>query len=455
MSGRILVVDDIEANRRLLEAKLETQYFDVLEAPDGKTAIKIAKEEQPDIILLDVMMPGLSGFEVCEILKADAATAHIPVVMVTALNDMENRIRGLECGAEDFLTKPVDDFALMSRVTALLRYNSVATELRQRQAKGLRDGTVDALEQTDIDGPARIFIVDDNPRSSQRIARLLKNSDHHVMTLEEAQGLGDLSSRGVDILIISLDSSSYDALKLVAHFKMSEATRGISIIIVCDELDRKRASRGLELGASDIILKPVDSQELLARVRTQTRRQRYLELLRKRVDRGLELSVIDQLTGLYNRRYMAQQMHSLMKRAVTGGTPLSVMMADIDHFKHVNDTYGHEAGDDVLRELANRFNANVRPIDIICRPGGEEFLIIMPDTPGDLARAAAERIRLSVASEPFAINENSMTIPVTLSAGISTITGPEDTVSDILRRADTALYQAKQAGRNRVETLAA
>lgn len=455
MSARILVVDDIEANRRLLQAKLEAQYFDVLLAENGVEALAVAENDAPEIILLDVMMPGMDGYEVCSRLKSNPITAHIPVVMVTALTDSEDRIRGLAAGAEDFLTKPVDDFALMSRINALLRYNAVASELRQRQASGLRAGAVEEIDEEELNRPARVFVIDDNPRASARIASMLREGGHSAATLLEAGTMSDLSGQGVDILMLSLSAQSYDPLKLVAHFKMNTATRAISVIIVCDADDKETASKGLELGASDVIVSPVDRQELLARIRTQVRRYRYIEILRERVDRGLELSVIDQLTGLYNRRYMMSQLQQLMQRSVMGGQPVSVMMADIDHFKVVNDTHGHEAGDDVLREIADRLRENVRPMDVVCRPGGEEFLIIMPDTPGDMACAAAERIRRAVASEPFIVAGGGKGLDVTLSAGVATIDGANDTISDFVKRADTALYQAKTAGRNRVESVAA
>jgi two-component system cell cycle response regulator len=152
---------------------------------------------------------------------------------------------------------------------------------------------------------------------------------------------------------------------------------------------------------------------------------------------------------------MNSQLQQLMQRSIMGGKPVSVMMADIDHFKIVNDTHGHEAGDDVLRQLSDRFRENVRPMDVVCRPGGEEFLIIMPDTSGDLACAAAERIRRAVATQPFMVDGGKMALDITLSAGVSTISGPNDTIAEIVKRADTALYQAKQGGRNRVESIAA
>jgi two-component system cell cycle response regulator len=455
MSARILVVDDIEANRRLLQAKLEAQYHSVLLASSGPQAIEIANAHDPEIILLDVMMPGMDGYEVCRRLKANPATSHIPVVMVTALSDAEDRVRGLDAGAEDFLTKPVDDFLLNSRVSTLMRYNAVTSELRKREASGLKTGAVEAALADEATVSARVFLIDDNPRSSSRIAGMLREQGHRVMTLLESGSMGDLAKERTDVLLISLLSTSFDPLKLCAHFKTSEVTRAVSILLICDPLERAKAVKGLEIGASDVIMAPIDKQELLARVRTQTRRTRYVEILRERVDRGLELSVIDQLTGLYNRRYMNNQLQQFMHRAVIGNKPLSVMMLDIDHFKHINDTYGHQAGDEVLQEIAERLRQNVRPMDVVCRPGGEEFLVILPDTSGDLACAAAERVRRAVAAGTFSVLGDSRQVSVTISAGVSSLNGVDDTMAELMGRADSALYQAKSAGRNRVESIAA
>ncbi len=455
MSARILIVDDIEANRRLLQAKLEAQYHTVMTASNGFDAITIARESQPEIILLDVMMPGMDGYEVCRQLKRDPVTSHIPVVMVTALNDTEDRVKGLDAGAEDFLTKPIDDFMLNSRVGALMRYNTVASELRQREQNGLRAGAVEGVPHELLDKPATVFVVDDNPRTSARIATMLRDAGNLVSTLLEAGDLGKIGKERVDVLLLSLMTAKFDPLKLCAQFKSNELTRAISILLIVDPDERVRALKGLEVGASDVIFTPVDRQELVARIRTQARRTRYIDILRQRVDRGLELSVIDQLTGLHNRRYMTNQLQPLMQRAVIGGRPLSLMLTDIDHFKAVNDNYGHVTGDEVLQELAIRLRENVRPTDLVCRTGGEEFAVIMPDTPGDLAAAAAERIRQSVASTSFVVAGGRILLNVTISAGVASLSGPEDTIADLFKRADDALYAAKSAGRNRVECIAA
>ncbi|MCI4645637.1 MAG: PleD family two-component system response regulator [Hyphomonadaceae bacterium] len=454
MSARILVADDIEANRRVLQGKLESHFHVVLEAANGLDAIKVAENERPEIILLDVMMPGIDGYETCKRLKSNPDTSHIPVVMVTALSDSEDRVRGLEAGAEDFITKPVDDFQLNSRIEALRRYNSVAHELRLRQGRGASALEFEDQEQEDLKRSVRILVMDTHPRRSKRLVDMLRKAGHEVSSYLDAAGESALSNAGVDLILLPLSDQGFDPLKICTHFRMSEMTRPISIIVACEPHETHIAARALAYGASDVIQMPIEPQELLARVRTQTRRTRYIEIMRKRVDRGLELSVIDQLTGLYNRRYMMNQLHQLMKRALIGGKPLSVIALDIDHFKHVNDTYGHAAGDAVLQEIAERLQANVRPVDMVCRPGGEEFVAILPDTEGDRAAAAAERVRRAVAGAVFTL-PNGEAIDVTLSAGVAILAGMDDTPSALLSRGDKALYLAKNQGRNRVCSVAA
>lgn len=456
MSARLLIVDDILANRRLMQAKLEAKYYTVLLAENGQTALDMALEEQPDIILLDVMMPGMDGYEVCRRLKADPQTAHIPVVMLTALNETADRVRGLESGADDFLTKPVDDFSLMARIGALIRYNAVAVELRKREANGMRAGALSDDEFQALERGANILLIDSSATAINSIRTPLQQAGHRVMTLDEAGAAAGGATGNLDIVLLGLSHQKFDPLRLCAHFRTTDATRALSIIVMANNSDRELAAQALELGASDIIQTPIVPEELLARVTTQTKRRRYVDILRRRVDRGLELSVVDQLTGLYNRRYMTNQLALWMKRAATGSQPLSVIAADIDHFKQVNDKHGHNAGDRVLVQFAERIKANVRPKDIVCRPGGEEFLVIMPETTGELAGKAAERIRRAIAAEPFELDEiNGPLLGVTVSAGVAAYSGEEDTVSEMLRRADAALYRAKTSGRNRVTNIAA
>ncbi len=449
MSARILVVDDIEANVRLLEAKLTAEYYDVSHAYDGVTALAMAAEQRPDIILLDVMMPGMDGFAVCRRLKDDPATRHIPVVLVTALDGRADRIAGLEAGADDFLTKPIDDALLMARVRSLTRLKLVIDELRQREASGRRIGVIAGAAARLGGTGGRVLIVDDNERQAQRLIDDL-TIDHRPVwerELDKAQ----VTSRGpVDLVIVNATARSFDGLRFAAGLRSDEATRHIPVITVVDPDDRARLVKALEIGVNDILTKPIDPQELAARARTQIKRKRYTDFLRDNLDHSLELAVTDQLTGLHNRRYMVGQLGALVTRAVRGGEPVAAMMIDIDHFKQINDTFGHDVGDEVLREFAVRLASNVRAIDLPCRYGGEEFTVIMPDTRLEDARRIAERIRTHVAGSPFRVAGGTELLTATISIGVAATLDETDTPEALLKRADSAVYEAKATGRNRV-----
>ncbi|WP_184718399.1 PleD family two-component system response regulator [Caulobacter sp.] len=449
MSARILVVDDIEANVRLLEAKLTAEYYEVATAMDGPTALEMAARDLPDIILLDVMMPGMDGFTVCRKLKDDPNTRHIPVVLITALDGRADRIQGLESGASDFLTKPIDDVMLFARVRSLTRFKLVIDELRQREASGRRMGVI-AGAAARLDGlGGRVLVVDDNERQGQRVAAEL--AGEHRPVVESDPEKAKISAGGpVDLVIVNAAAKGFDGLRFTAALRSEERTRQLPVLAMVDPDDRNRMVKALEIGVNDILPRPVDPQELSARVKTQIQRKRYTDYLRNNLDHSLELAVTDQLTGLHNRRYMTGQLDSLVKRATMGGEPVSALLIDIDHFKKINDTFGHDVGDEVLREFALRLASNVRAIDLPCRYGGEEFTVIMPDTQLADALRIAERIRNHVSGSPFKVAHGQEMLTVTISVGVSATTGQGDTPEALLKRADEGVYQAKASGRNAV-----
>lgn len=453
MSARILVVDDVEANVRLLEAKLTLEYYDVLTCHDGATAIALARAEQPDLILLDVMMPGMDGFETCRRIKAAAETRHIPVVLVTALDGRHDRIKGLEAGADDFLSKPLDDVILMARVRSLTRLKMVMDELREREESGRRVG-VDTGGVARLKGSGgRVLIVDDNTLQAQVIAQEL--SREHRPMIEPSAEAGLETARGpVDLVIVNITSERFDGLRLIAQLRSKEPTRRLPVLAVVDTQDRPRLLKALELGAHDLLIRPIDPEELAARVRTQVRRKRYGDFLREKLDHNLEMAVTDPLTGLHNRRYMNGQLDALVARANRGGDPVAVLVLDIDHFKAVNDSLGHGAGDEVLREFSVRLATNVRAVDLPCRFGGEEFVVVMPGTTLEDAHRIAERIRRDVGASAFRILGGEP-LSITVSVGVAATRGADDTPASLLKRADEGVYEAKKAGRNRVVARAA
>ena len=212
MTARILVVDDIEANVRLLEAKLSAEYYEVLTASDGPTALAMAASEKPDIVLLDVMMPGMDGFAVCRRLKEDPLTRHLPVVLVTALDGRADRLAGLEAGADDFLTKPIDDVMLLARVRSLTRLKAVIDELRDREASGRRMGVIAGAASRLGGSGGRILLVDDNERQAQRICAELAIEHRPVVETDPEKAL--ITAQGpVDLGIVNAAAKSFDGLR--------------------------------------------------------------------------------------------------------------------------------------------------------------------------------------------------------------------------------------------------
>lgn len=455
MTARVLVVDDLAPNVKLLEARLTAEYFEVLTATNGLDAISICKEGLCDIVLLDVMMPGIDGFETCRRLKADHTTAHLPVVMVTALDQIADRVRGLEAGADDFLTKPVDEVALIARVRSLARLKVAVDELRARAASSARLGRSDPFAAASAaDGlHGRVLLVDDRQSSSERIVKSLRNRQTVEIETNPQDALFRAAEEAFDLVIVSLGLTNYDGLRLCSQLRSLERTRGLPLLVIADLDDRAKVLRGLDLGVNDYLTRPIESNELVARVASQIRRKRYADKLRDNVEHAIEMAVIDGLTGLNNRLYFDTNLPAMLEQAAESQRPLSLLVLDIDHFKLVNDTYGHDSGDEVLRALAARVRRAVRGIDLVCRLGGEEFVIVMPETPIHVAARVAERVRRSVEAEPFQVRDGTVSIPVTISAGIAERGGSAN--PDVLYKcADQALYESKSLGRNRI-TLAA
>lgn len=453
MSARILVVDDVVPNVKLLEAKLTSEYYEVITAANGEEAIAKTKSERPDIVLLDVMMPGMDGFEVCHKIKNDIDTAHIPVVMVTALTDTQDKVRGLEAGADDFLSKPIDDTALMARVRSLLRLKMALDEWRVRENTANQFGVVEdqkSVMELSV-ANAQILVVEDKDYEQSRLHDGLNVDGNNIITVTGGlEAIEMIQKHQFDIIVVSLDLAHEDGLRLCSHFRSNENSRAVPVLMVSNEEGMARVVRGLEIGGHDYILRPVDKNELLARTRTQVRRKRFQERLRSSYEISLSMALTDSLTGLHNRRYLEVHIDKLLEKNKEAGKALSVLILDIDHFKSVNDTHGHGVGDEILKQFAQRLKDNVRSFDLVARLGGEEFVVILPEVTDGRAYMVSERLRRCVAERPFEVDIPDGKLDVTTSIGAVFIDREIIPPKDILERADKALYQAKDGGRNQV-----
>ena len=451
MSARVLVVDDIIQNVKLLEAKLQNEYFDVITALSGKEALKILETDLPDIILLDVMMPEMDGFEVCRRIKSNPRTTHIPVIMVTALDQTSKRVEGLEAGADDFLSKPIKDLPLFARLRSLVRLKMLMDELRMREVTVENLKTIEVVKfplKFDLTAQnTNILLIESSSGCAQRLSSYMDS----FAKIDISDGnITDFNLCEYDLIMISLSLPDIDGLRLCSQIKNGEETRHTPLIVLVDEEENDKMVQAMEIGVMDYLVRPVDKNELIARVKSQIRQKMYAESLRENMKRNMEMAITDSVTGLYNRYFLNNYLKNLLCPTNEDRNSVSIIMMDIDFFKKVNDTYGHMAGDEVLVEFAQRIVRNIRTIDLAVRYGGEEFIIILPKSDAAFVKLVAERIRARIEKIPFKISDHSVPINITVSIGVSLSADKYMDGTSLMGSADEALYQAKETGRNKV-----
>lgn len=458
MAGKILIVDDVATNRIVLKVKLAGACYETIQAATGETALRLARIERPDLILLDMQLPDMNGIDLCRRLRAEPATRKVPIVMLTAASDAATRVAALKAGADDFLVKPVDELLLLARLRSLLRARETDEELRLRESTSRALGFADAA--TGYQTPARVALVSSTRERAaswrRALAPHLANVQFAVLTRDEALAEATGAKVADGFIIDSTLSRPGDGLRLMSELRSRPATRHAAICISLDEGLRETAAVALDLGANDLLgsnlARVEDAQEAALRLGTQLSRKAAADRQRASVADGLRLAVTDPLTGLYNRRYALPHLARIAERARETGRQFAVMVLDLDRFKTVNDTWGHAAGDAVLVEIARRLTTSLRDVDLVARIGGEEFLVAMPETTLEAARIAAERLCGVVQQQPVRLADGVTAVSVTVSIGLAMGGGamPSPEVEALMGEADRALRGSKAFGRNKV-----
>jgi len=450
---RVLIVDDKRLNVKLLTVMLSGDKYEIAHAFSGYEALEKVAAKTPDLILLDIMMPGLNGYEVTRKLKQNPKTRNIPIILVTALSGTEDKVKGLEAGADEFLTKPVNKDELRTRVKSLIRLNKCREQLTTRtQSKQLFISPEEQSEsQKETPAEHSILLVDDNKKDIKLIQGLLAEEPYHINIARNGEeAISIVRHKEVDLILLDIMMPDLNGFEVCRQLKRMDCAKNVQIIILSCLSDVDSKIRGIELGADDFLVKPVNRKELKARINALLKKKTYVDGLSDRFESVLQDAVTDILTGLYNHSYFKHFLDIDIKRSRKQKQSLALLMIDLDDFKQYNDTWGHLAGDKVLKEFGQLVMANTREVDLAARYGGEEFAVVLPYADRDAVINVAERIRQAAENGPRLSDGSLPTGIVTVSIGIAFYPWDANNIEEMIQKADRAMYRAKSAGKNRV-----
>lgn len=465
LPATVLIVDDNRENLRLLSNILSRQGYTVRAALHGERALTSAQTSPPDIILLDIMMPDLNGYEVCKLLKADRRTKDIPVIFISALNEAFDKVKAFTIGAVDYVTKPFQMEEVLVRIETRLTIQRTGQALQQSNNELVR--TIDELDRRNLE-MSLLNRMSTALQSSETFTAAINVSIPFLQQLfAESNGVLYLSNTSSGMLdcIASWGNASLDTESLpIETCATLEKTHAfpVSATDVCSLgnhppptswIDHQLKSKGELLGLLRLQQPPTNDRLFLDhwwRLSVMVTDHLALALanlhLRERLHRQ---SIRDPLTGLYNRRYLDETLPSELRQADEEDYSLGVILLDIDHFKRFNDTHGHDGGDALLRAVGSLLTAQSRSKDIACRYGGEEFVLILPGATLDQTRERAEQFR-SYIEHLHVWHNGTMLGKISASFGVAAYQDHGATDEEIIKAADRALYQAKREGRNRV-----
>ena len=461
---RILVVEDSPTMQRAVVTRLEAEGYEVSTASSGEEAIKLVFEAPFDLVVSDVTMHTITGVQLCRILRDDPATAGIPILLLSGDDDPRSRFWGRKAGADHYLSKR-DALRLVEVVRGLLEGRPLRSPFVEagtdrppidRLSRVLDQHLFEAVVASEVQ--RLMDVVHDRLRFGESLLKLVADvvsCPYIVLFLQGpggptycvyARGPWPVGEPEVAATLVALEPGTKLDVEIVhpAGSWLGEPN-AIEVGEVATIPVRVRGERLAELrlfsGMRPMAQEDVDTTKIIAKAIGPLAKSLFL------MEETRLLALTDGLTGLYNRRHVADRLARELERFARRGTPLCVAICDIDHFKRINDHYGHNVGDNVLRAVSNVLRSSVPRTDIVGRWGGEEFLVILPESTLATARVVAERLRLGLEHAADGLDGD---VHVTASIGVALATAEMNT-DQLLEAADRALYRAKSGGRNRVE----
>jgi two-component system cell cycle response regulator len=455
VKARILIVDDEVKNLKLLKAYLGVEDYDIITAGNGQDALLKVSQSPPDVILLDIMMPGISGYDVTRRIKQNKDTAGIPIILLTALSSEKDKSRGMDAGADEFLTKPINKTELIARLHSMIRLKRFQEQLCFRdQSKLLIDPSFDRSTLVNNRVPT-ILVVEDDDKDAFLLNKQLENEPYILKRVKTGESaVREALNEPIDLILLDIMLPGISGFDVCRRLKGDEQVSNIQIVVMTSLRDLDYRIQGTELGADDYLVKPVNSRELKARVQALLKKKRYIDKLHHRYEKALNHAISDGLTGVYNHAYFKRFFELEIKRSLRHKHPTSLLLLDLDNFKQINDRFGHLTGDRILIQVAHAISKKVRDTDFTARYGGEEFAVILPYSGIEESRDVAERIRRSISLEISVPGITSESQLVTTSIGAANCPADGQDVETIIRKADEMMYLAKQCGKNQVYTTA-